>query len=305
MFSKKKSWGNRKKKQSNKRVSSSPETNQKVFSYYTASRKQLDNFERTSNMIQVDNMRLGRLNKVKQLWFTAIVCIALIVIIGYLITLGEDPHINITGVSYRNKISYQKMISEAFGQDVRNRFKPLLQTDSLRTKIIEDIPEAQSIEVKSTFLGHRPEVNIKMAEPMAVFVQNATNYIISNRGRVLLLRSETNLDTTLMPVINNKSTVIVRAGSQFLRPDEAGSLSKLIYQYNKKGINGVVYTINTIPHEVQAKEPGRGYYTKYLMDETINQQFGAMVSTQNKLQEIGQNPNEYIDARLAEKVYFR
>jgi hypothetical protein len=256
-------------------------------------------------MIQDDNIRLNRLSRVKQLWFIVLVGLALIAVIGYLITLGSAPRIGIEGSMYRDRITYQKIVSETFGEDFRNRFKPLLQTRSLQSKIISNIPEAQSVDVRSTFLGHRPEVNIIMAKPMAVFAQNTTNYIISNRGRVLLLRSKTNIDTTSLPIINNQSGVTVAAGSQFLRPDEADSLGKLMYQYDAKGVKGVVYTINTIPHEVQAKELGRGYYTKYLLDETIDQQFGAMVSTQIKLQEIGQLPSEYIDARLVEKIYFK
>jgi hypothetical protein len=295
----------KRKNKSEKRVSNKLENSQKVFSYYTASRKQLDNFERTSNMIQDDNIRLSRLSRVKQLWFMALVGLALIAVTGYLITLGNSPRIGIEGSLYRDRTTYQKIVSETFDEDFRNRFKPLLQTESLQSKIASNIPEAQSVYVRSTFLGHRPEVNIIMAKPMAVFAQNTTNYIISNRGRVLLLRSKSNIDTTSLPIINNQSGVTVAAGSQFLRPDEADSLGKLIYQYDEKGVKGVIYTINTIPHEVQAKEPGRGYYTKYLLDGTIDQQFGAMVSTQKKLQEIGQLPGEYIDARLAEKIYFK
>ncbi|MEI6237694.1 MAG: hypothetical protein WCP03_03795, partial [Candidatus Saccharibacteria bacterium] len=280
--------------------------NQKVISYYTASRKQLDNFERSSNMIQDDTIRKRKLSNIKQLWFSMFVGFAVICLVGYLFTLGDTPYISLIGTAYRQKTDYQKIVSEVFGKDIRNQLKPLLQSNTLESEISKALPEAQSVIVKSSIIGHKPEVKVTLAEPMAVFAQNnSKNYILSNRGRVLLLTSQTDINTTLLPIIANQSGVEAKAGGQFLRPDEATALNSLIFQYEKNGIKGVIYTINNIPHEVLVKEPGRGYQVRYLLDETIGTQYGAMIATQKKLIELGNSPALYIDVRLIEKVYYK
>ena len=228
------------------------------------------------------------------------------IVIAYLGTLSASPHINISGTAYRSVAEYQAIVTKQFGTDIRNRFKPTLNSKLIESNILKNLPEVQEVIVKSSLLGHRAEVNLIMPKPLAVFCSNnSNNLILSERGRLLLKASQSDTDNTSLPIVNNNTGIEAKAGEQYMRPDEAKALSDLSKQYKASGMNGVIYTLTNIPHELQAKEPGRGYYIRYLLDDTIVKQYGALQATQKELQKIGQVPAEYIDVRLVEKVYYR
>jgi hypothetical protein len=53
-------------------------------------------------------------------------------------------------------------------------------------------------------------------------------------------------------------------------------------------------------------EPGRGaYQVRFLFGDTVLDQFGSLRAAQNKLTELGQTPIQYIDARLANKIFYK
>lgn len=295
-----------KRKKNIKRDASTNQPKQRVISYYTASRRQLDSFERNSNAAKDDAVRQRRISSIQKYWFLGFIVVVLLMLLGYMGTLSTDPHITINGTLYRSMPDYQKTVSAAFGHDLRNRAKPLLMASNLQRKLYKDLPEAQTIIVKSSFLGHRPEVKITTASAAAIFSQpGSRSYVLSDRGRLLLPSIESVLPAAEYPVMQNQTGVSAKAGEQFLRPDEAIAFTKLAYQYKADGSKNVVFTLTKIPHELLAKEAGKGFSVKYLLSDDIFTQYGAMRATLKKLQAINQSPSEYMDVRLADKVYFK
>ena len=277
---------------------------QKVISYYTASRRQLDNFERNAIYNQNKASSKKYLHFLSRSWFSLLISSVLMIAIGYLCLLGEDPRVVISGPVYRPTSHYQTVSKHALKSDFKNRFKFLLKSEKVETNLLKILPEAESIEVKSSFLGHRPEIKIFNSAYLAYFFQGEGNYILSARGRLLLLASESTIDLKDLPIIQNKTGVDGKEGEQFISPDEASALLRLVGQYKADGtLPGL--TLTTVPHELNAREPGRGYYAKFILNEDITSQYGSLRATEKRLQETGQGAAEYIDVRLSNKVYFK
>lgn len=289
----------------NDRNSRSDAPQQRVISYYTASRRQLDNFERTSPQSET-SLAYRRIERIRAGWFMILVAVVGVVIVGYLGSLSTKPHVTVIGAQYRTIAEYQKRAEQSFGNDVRNRVKPLLQSKSLEQSVKSAIPEAQIVGVTSSLLGHRPEVKIVTDEPIAIFSQpGSTDYLISKRGRLLLPVGEAITPTANLPIIQNLTGVQGKAGEQFMRPDETIALARLLAQFAFEN-SKPVFTLNTVPHEIISKEPGRGSYgAKFLLTEDITEQFGSLRATEKRLSELGQTPAEYIDVRLVDKVYYK
>jgi hypothetical protein len=279
---------------------------QRVISYYTASRRQLDNFERTSINQPESSLAFSRLERFRSSWFTVVIAIVILIVVGYLASLSKTPQVSINGIKYRSDSDYKKIIEDAVGNDMRNRLKPLLQVNALKESVGMAIPEAGTVTVKSSFLGHRPEVIIYTDKPIAIFSQpGSIDYLISNRGRLLLPASQSVISTAGLPLIQNLTGVNGKAGEQFMRPDETLAFNRLLAQYAAEN-SKPIFTLNTTPHEILAKESGRGsYQARYLLTDTITSQFGSLRATEKKLQELSQTASEYIDVRLVDKTYYK
>lgn len=288
------------------RQGSLSEPNQRVISYYTASRRQLDNFERTTayNEDAISHRKRLRLG---DSWFVIVCSIVGIAAVLYSATLDTVPHVVVQGQSFRSAAEYQKLVGSEFNNDARNKFKPTLQVASLESAIRKQIPEASQVTVSSSLLGHRPNVKIFTDSPVAIFNQpGSTDLLLSNRGRLLLPSATTTLDINGLPLIQNQTGVKGEAGQQFMRPDEAVAFSRLLAQF-KADNSTPIFTLSLTPHELLARESGRGlaYDERFLLNEDITLQYGALRATQNKLTSTSQVISEYIDVRLVERVFYK
>ncbi|HUD03594.1 MAG TPA: hypothetical protein VMR51_02285 [Patescibacteria group bacterium] len=284
-----------------------PSNNQRVISYYTASRHQLDSFERNTGSLQDDSLLHRRMHKIHQLWFVVAVIAVLIVTLGYLGTLNHNPYVSIDGPAYRSLSNYQKTVASVFGHSFKDQIKPLLNSGKLEVAVEQVVPEAQSVVVKSTLFGHRPEVKITTADPLAIFSQpGSTGYIISVRGHLLLPVGDSNIQLSSLPVLQNQTGLNGKAGEQFMIPDEATAFANLLVQLKADdNLSAVSFSLSVTPQELLVHEPGRGYSDKFLLNADIAKQYGALRATEKKLNSMGQTPAEYIDVRLADKVYYK
>lgn len=296
---------NKGKKESYRTRSSGSKPNQKVISYYTASKRQLDGFERNSVYSAKDTKEDSFFGHLKHSWFFILSIIVLSVASIYLSLPGGEPHLTIAGPAYRSKEDYQRIVKNILSEDFRNRFKPLLMSQAAEDNILASIPEAEFVNVKNSFLGHSPEVKIYTANYLAFFDQTqGDSLVISTHGRLLLPLSDvTSINIDNVPMLENLTGVIGEAGEQFMSPSEAEIFDQLNNQYKSENVKPS-YALTENPHELTVQEPGRGYKVKYLLEDDITQQFGVLRATEKRLQETGQTPLEYIDVRVADKAYY-
>jgi len=277
---------------------------EKVISYYSASRKQLDTFERKRGRAETQRVKpkieLGRSKLTK-----TIVIVLVVFICVYSSLLGADPVIKINGTQYRSLKSYQIIGQQVMAGDIRNKLKFLLQAQSDSSKLMELIPEASSITVRSSLLGHNPIITINTAKPFMIFQQKgAPDFIIDQKGRASLPVSEGLKMYQSLPRLINGSGVNNKAREQVLSPDEANELLQLMAQY-KADNSFPVYTLSSNPFEVDIAEVGKLYFAKYSLDPNSLAQYGSLKATEAKLKQLGQVPAQYIDVRLTNKVFYQ
>jgi|GEM_PF-593084 len=278
---------------------------QRVFSYYTASRNQLDSINRQSMSSPQVNVRTKGSYKNKV--FASAIGLILLAMVIYLSLLESQAHLQIRGKAYRTNTQYQQIISAALKDSPTSRTKYLINQQKIKSKLTRALPEASAIKVGTSLLGKRPEVIITTIDPLALLSQNGgrDRYIMSTRGKVLMLSSNSIINDTGLPVIENNSGIMAREGMQIIRPSEAQEISDLIYQL-KNDSSQYYLILAKQPHEIDLKESGRGYYVKFLLDNnSLLSQYGALRAAQNNFKAKNIVPTEYIDARLGEKIYYK
>ena len=273
---------------------------EKVFSYYSASRKQLTNFERNVSTNGKKINWLG-LNKIFRLAGILIILAA----ISFLTYLNNEPVIKINGTQYRSPALYKNISRQILLDDIRNKTKVFLQTNKISQNIMQQITESSSVTVSSSFLGHSPIITITTNKPLAIYQQKgAPNYIIDTTGKLIINLSDASKYYTDLPVILNDTGLNNRAGDQVMAPSQAFALKQLLVQYAAENKFPKLLMPN-VTNEIDVQETGKGYFVKYSLDTTINSQFGAMKATEKKLSELSQVPTSYIDIRLSDKAFLK
>ena len=296
----------KKKQQNNLDAQRSATTSrQRVNSYYTATKKQINSFERateygpkkrSSIMVQVKTYGLR----------AAIVGMALFAIFA-MFTLSGNASISVDGGGpYRASGQYNDIVKNALDTSLQNYIKFSLQTDKVAQTIEDAIPEAYRVAVYAPLFGRNAEIIITTAQPFAVLQQqDGSSYIVSSRGTVVMVAKDSSISTSELSTINNESGQLYTVGDQLFKPEEIASLLNLQYQYTEGKGGAVAYILPTTPREIYTKEGA--YIAKFSLNDDANivQQFGALRAVQEQLQASGRVPAEYVDVRLANKVFIK
>lgn len=279
---------------------------QRVYSYYTASSQKLNNFDRQTEKNYQKETSKRKMRIIFKNWLYILVGAVLAMVALYTITLNNDASVTISGTQYRQNTEYSKAVNDALQKNWFNLLKPTLNKSQLEKDIKKSLPEASVVQVSVPFIGHRPEVKIYTDKAMAIFSEtDSEKYVLSERGRVLLPVGESVADSRNLPVISNKSGIKLEEGKQFITPSQAEAIRKLIFQSATKDTKTITLQIPLQPQEVYFSNSAEGkYYVKFMLDpSTINQQYGAYIAVIKKL--AGDKPSEYIDARLADKIFVK
>lgn len=292
----------KKKKNTKSNVSEQP---RRVYSYYSATSKSLSNNERqvTSKELKKEP-RKRYFRGILKNWFYLLVGIILAVMFIFSLKLNTPAKVIINGPQYRSSEQYQQIVDSSIKSSWFNNFKPLVDKESVISIIKDNLPEVGSVEIKSPVFASHPQVMLKTDSALAIFSENEIKYALSNNGRVLLLVGDDSQISTLPKIINN-SSVRAEEGAQFISPGQAEAIRMIIYQFTANGgnISNLSFEIPIQPNELLMRDQSRGnYYVRFLLDsETINQQFGSYLAVVSKLS--NNSPRQYIDARLAEKIF--
>ena len=287
------------------RVRQSVNDNERVKSYYTASKKQLDEFDRSARLQQeTPSKKISIKNILKFALFAAVFSI---VLYGVVVLYGE-PRVELSGGEpYRSIQEYQDVVASAVDESVANKFKPSLKTEEIAKTVKQALPESILVDVTARIFGGSPEAAIVISPAFAVFNQSGLDSIIlSNRGRLAVDVKNTTLPVESLSTIDNQSGYIYKVGDQVFKPSEMEALVELQHQFNVAGETSVKYILPEKPREIWVVY--KDYKILFSLDvgAPITTQFGAFKAIKLEIEQGRQAPpKEYIDVRLGDRVFIK
>lgn len=301
------SKNNKSKKEDNTvgRVRYSADDKNRVKSYYTASKKQLDEFDRTSRLQQeTPNKKISIKNIMRFILFISIFGV---ILYGFIVLYGQ-PRVELSGGEpYRSIQEYQAVVASAVDESVANRFKPSLKTEEIARSVKEALPEAILVDVTARVFGGSPEAAILISPAFAVFNQSGYDSIVlSNRGRLAIDVKNTTLSVASLSSIENQSGYNYKIGDQVFKPSEMEALVELQHQFNEAGESPVKYILPEKPREIWVIY--KDYKILFSLDvgAPITTQFGAFKAIKIEVEQGRQAPpKEYIDVRLGDRVFIK
>ena len=304
-------WSRKKQVQNptDRRNPRQPSSSTRVNSYYTASKKQINTFELTNTTYTHAVVKKNRQRLFRQYGLGIIGGILAIVAFVAVMTMSSSASISIDGGgSYRTSSEYEKIVSDALSKRPQNKIKFLLDADGVGKEIKANVPEAYNVMVYAPLFGRNAEVILTTAAPFAVVLQDkAPTLVMSDRGALAVEASRSTVNASQLPTITNSSGTDFAAGDQLFKPEEMASLNELQFQFTKGNSQSAptAYILPASPREIHVTEST--YIVKFSLqpESNVTQQYGALRAVQTQLQAQSKTPQEYIDVRLASKVFVK
>lgn len=267
--------------------------------FYTSMRTQ----EATSSSIQSHR----RVLKARQWLHSLPSILGVVLILGscvYTLTLSKKVRLHFSeDPKLRAKSEYISRTQADLG-GWRSFSKLTFSADDYKKALQSEFPEAADITITVPLVGRDVEAFIQLDSFGMLLVNNGDNFIVSQRGRVLLKNPPSSIIKEL-PMVKDEAGLSPEPGVSILTRQEAAFIIDMYNLMKAAGVKPTEITLPPIPNEVHVKAEGIGYYIKYVLDRPANEEVGTYLALRDRLKKEGKVPAEYVDVRVDEKAYFK
>ncbi len=239
----------------------------------------------------------------------------LLAIVVYQLQLSSTPHVvSIIPASdapfLQDTRVYQLAAGKLIDESVTNRNKLTINTSGIAADMRQQFPELQSVTVGLPFLGDRPTIYVRPADPALVLVAAGDSFVIDQRGRALTeARSQAQMTRLNIPTVTDQSNLSFKLGDQVLSRQTTMFIRTIAQQHRAHNTDIKAMTLPPAASELDVYLADAPYFIKYNIQD--NDKLAAVQQTGNyfavRKHLAGKNliPQQYVDVRLQGRVYYK
>lgn len=290
-------------KRNNTRQSSRGNQNRPKFSYYS-------NVEQASDAVR-QRQQVGK----QRQWLIRLRLLPSILAIGvilgsvvYSTTLSSSSKvIMISDTSpYRSQQEYQLFMEELLARSILAKSKLTINTGHLEADFIKEFPEVHVAKLSLPVIGRRTTLTLQVRKPIILMTTKTGALIVDSDGKAVMEPGGLNsssLDSLLK--LQDESGLDLKTGDQALSLKTINFIKSFNEQMAASDMSIVQLTLPPRSNEVDVKLKDTNYFIKCNLEGDAKLQAGAFLAVRAKLAGEGAQPQEYIDVRVDEKVFYR
>lgn len=220
------------------------------------------------------------------------------------ITVDSSVETEVAKEELRDLRTYQEAADQLLGSWL-NRNKLTINTDKVAQEMKNRFPELKNVGVSVPLLGKRPVVRLEPARPALVISGNGGLYVVSADGQALTTTNEIPGLAKTLPVVIDQSGLEIKGGERILPEENVAFITTFIQQLQAKKIKVSTLILPPAPEELDIRIEGQPYLIKTNLSGDARLQAGMYLATKAKLEADKTIPQEVIDTRVEERVYYK
>ena len=279
-----------------------------VFSYYSNRSRTEESVGRNKAMFNSNRVK-------KRSWWhhlpTYIAGIALIVCLLYSLGLDtSNPKVvqpsDDKAALLRDKGTYEQAVRKHLKSSIFNSNKITVNISGITRDMQAEFPELADITITLPFVGRRPVVYVEPSPPTVLLSSKNGLFVLDNRGRAIISATQLkNLSSFNLPTVSDQSGLSVSLGKGVLPANDVAFITTVIEQLKAKNITVESITLPTQADQLDVRIAGKPYVIKMNLQNDARQQIGRFIVAKAKLEAESQEPKEYFDVRVEERVYYK
>lgn len=265
-----------------------------------------------------DSVIIGR----KKAWRKIPLMLALLVITGgvvYTLLVDFDAHVQIVKNDNSGALetfareevwdasAYQSATQELLHQSWFNYAKPTVRAEAISRELQNQFPEIAHAEVRIALVERRPLVRITLREPKLLVVTPEDQvYMIDRHGQAFTAIEGSQIETGDLPVVYDQiGGIAITAGEQALPKETVRFIEAVSLQFAEADIAIASIALPAVANELHVRPQGDDFVGKFDITSDARLQAGTFIATYNRLKRDNISPDEYIDARVQGRAYYR
>lgn len=297
-----------KRKNSPRQARIMPPASKPVFSYYSNRSRTDDSVGRNKDIYSTNRLK-------KRSWWhhlpTYIAGMAIITCLLYVLSL-DTAHPKIVQPSgdnatlLRSKETYEQAIRKYLKSSILNNNKITLNISGITRDMQNEFPELANITITLPFVGRRPVVYVEPSTPTVLLSSKNGLFVLDNRGKAIIKADQfSNLSKYNLSTVNDLSGLSLQIGKGVLPASDILFITTVIEQLKAKNITVESITLPPQADQLDVRIAAKPYVIKMNLQNDPRQQVGRFIAAKARLETGNQEPKEYFDVRVEERVYYK
>ena len=232
-----------------------------------------------------------------------IVAILIITVAVFCTLIKATPKVIVSDTSYHTADDYEIAVKTAL-KAFRNHSKITLDRSGISRSLQKQFPELDGVHIEVPIISQIATIRLNIAAPTFNFASGSNLFVVGSNG-VVASKSSLLSSSAKLPTLIDQSGFEAVPGKQVLGTNSIGFINTLIAQtkLSKLQINSL--TLPAAPQELDLRAAGSGYFVKFDLNGDALLQAGQYLSAKHKFDSEGGGPEQYLDVRVAGKIYYK
>jgi hypothetical protein len=221
----------------------------------------------------------------------------------YSLLLNAQPRVTVSGLSYHSLSTYQSQVAASFS-GLKNRSKITFDERGVIAKIQHRFPEVQSAQIELPFFSQQPRVNLSVSPPAFKLSDGKQLYIMDAQGLAVARAADLpKLDKLV--TITDQSGFEASVGKQLLSSESVSFINTVIVETQRAKVPIASLTLPPLAQEIDLRTVDQPYFVKFYLGGDALTQTGQFLAARQKFAQTHQTPADYLDVRIAGKIFYK
>jgi hypothetical protein len=235
-------------------------------------------------------------------FFDVLLIIGLLAGLFYSLTIKPTPKIVLNSEVYHSSSTY-KQAAQEYLSSIKNRNKVTFDDQSVIDSMQRQFPEIASSYVELPVFAQSPIVHLNISQPSLILTSNNNSLVVTADG--FAVNEAGKFSGQKLPVVQDQSGFNPQAGKQVMSASSVKFISNLLVELKHANVQVSQLFLPPKAQELDMRTVDQPYYVKFYMGGDVLQQSGQFLAARHQFQKDDTKPAEYLDVRVAGKVYFK
>lgn len=228
---------------------------------------------------------------------------AAVLALGYSLMIKPAPNLIVSSQSFHSQAVY-KSAAIAQLKHLSNRNKITFNSNDMAAALKQQYPEIASVDTELPLFSEKPTIRLTIDKASFFLNSGGERYVIDSSGRAIALAASLPQITNL-PIIDDQSGYKTSPGLPVLSADSVAFINTVLAQCQRANVPIASLTLPAIAEEIDLRTKDQPYFVKFYFGGDVLSETGQFLAARQHFKDSGQTPGQYLDVRVAGKIFYK
>lgn len=227
----------------------------------------------------------------------------ILILVGYSLIVRPPVKVSVSDEAYHPAAEYQQAVNGQL-DTLKNKNKITFDEQSISETLKKQFPEIADLNISLPLVSQQPILRISVYSPTLTLSAKSQIFIVDSQGRAVGFDSDfTGLKNLI--TVTDESNFEFQRGQAILAAAHVDFIVALNKHLKKAAIPARQLSLTPQPQELVLRTADRSYFVRFLLNGDLAGQIGQYLAARAQFDRDNTQPSEYLDVRVAGKVFYK